>query len=136
MIAELASRYPVQRLCQLLGVARSSYYYRPVAGDDLSVLAQIEDVLLAFPRYGYRRVTAELARRGLVINHKRVWRVMREHDLLQHWRRSWRTTNSRHGLARYPNLLQGLAIVRPDQVWCADITYVRLQRGFVYLEDR
>jgi len=133
LIAELASRYPVQRLCQLLGVARSSYYYRPVANDDLSVLAQIEDVLLAFPRYGYRRVTAELARRGLAINHKCVRRVMREHDLLQHWRRSWRTTNSQHSFGRYPNLLQGLVVVRPDQVWCADITYVRLTRGFVYL---
>lgn len=133
MIAELAGRYPVQRLCQLLGVARSSYYYRPVVGDDLSVLAQIEDVLLAFPRYGYRRVTAELARRGLAINHKRVRRVMHEHDLLQHWRRSWRTTNSEHGYGRYPNLLRGLAVVRPDQVWCADITYVHLRRGFVYL---
>jgi len=133
LIAELAGRYPVQRLCQLLGVARSSYYYRPVVGDDLSVLAQIEDVLLAFPRYGYRRVTAELARRGLAINHKRVRRVMHEHDLLQHWRRSWRTTNSEHGYGRYPNLLRGLAVVRPDQVWCADITYVHLRRGFVYL---
>jgi len=133
LIAELAGRYPVQRLCQLLGVARSSYYYRPVVGDDLSVLAQIEDVLLAFPRYGYRRVTAELARRGLAINHKRVRRVMHEHDLLQHWRRSWRTTNSEHGYGSYPNLLRGLAVVRPDQVWCADITYVHLRRGFVYL---
>jgi transposase InsO family protein len=133
VIAELASRYPVQRLCQVLGVARSSYYYRPAPNDDLSLLAQIEDVLLAFPRYGYRRVTAELARRGLRINHKHVWRVMHEHDLLQHWRRSWPTTNSRHGFGRYPNLLQGLAVVRPDQVWCADITYVHLTRGFVYL---
>lgn len=133
MIAELAPRYPVQRLCQVLNVARSSYYYQPQHHDDLALLAQIEDVLLTFPRYGYRRVTAELQRRQVAVNHKRVQRVMREHDLLQHWQRQCRTTHSQHGFGRYPNLLRGLQVTRPDQIWCADITYVRLPHGFVYL---
>jgi putative transposase len=86
-----------------------------------------------FPRYGYRRVMAELAQRGLTISHKRVQRLMHEHDLLQHWQRSWRTANSQHGFRRYPSLLRSLAVVRPDEVWCVDITYVRLAQGFVYL---
>ncbi len=133
MIQELAARYPVQRLCQVLGVARSSYYYQPAPSDDLSVLVWIEEVLLEFPRYGYRRVTAELARRQHPLNHKRVQRIMQEHNLLQHWHRRIRTTDSQHGYGSHPNLLKGLVVERPDQVWCADITYVQLPHAFVYL---
>jgi transposase InsO family protein len=133
LIQELAGRYPVQQLCAALSLARSSYYYQPAATDDLRVLAEIEDVLLAFPRYGYRRITAELVRRGQVINHKRVQRLMQEHDLIQDWQQRLRTTDSRHSYGSFPNLLRGLAVVRPDQVWCADITYVRLAAGFAYL---
>jgi putative transposase len=133
LIQELAVRYPVQQLCKALGVARSSYYYRPAPSDDLSILAWIEAVLAEFPRYGYRRVTAELARRGHPLNHKRVQRIMQEHNLIQNWHRQIRTTDSRHGYGSYPNLLKNLSVDRPDQVWCSDITYVRLPHGFVYL---
>ncbi len=133
MIQELAVRYPVQRLCQALGVARSSYYYRPAPSDDLTVLTWIEEVLLEYPRYGYRRMTVELGRRGHPLNHKRVQRIMQEHNLIQNWHKRIRTTDSRHGYGSYPNLLKGLTVDRPDQVWCADITYIRLRHGFVYL---
>jgi transposase InsO family protein len=108
-------------------------YYRPLPNDDLTVLAWIEEVLLEFPTYGVPRVTAELRRRGHPLNHKRVQRLMHDNDLIQLLRRRVRTTNSRHGYGTYPNLLRGLTISRPDQAWCADITYIQLSHRFVYL---
>jgi transposase InsO family protein len=133
MIEALWKPYPVRMLCALLEVAPSSYYYTPLGRDDLSLLSQIEEVLVQFPTYGYRRVSVELGRRGAPVNLKRVWRVMAENDLLQQMVRGVRTTDSRHGYRRYPNLLQDCQVVRPDQVWCADITYIRLPKQYVYL---
>ena len=133
LIQELARQYPKQPLCQLLGVARSSLYYRPLPNDDLTVLAWIEEVLLEFPTYGVPRVTAELQRRQHPVNHKRVHRLMHENDLIQAARRRISTTDSRHGYGRYPDLLRGLTVNRPDQVWCADITYIRLAQRYIYL---
>lgn len=133
MISTLASDYPVRLLCQTLDVPASSYYYQPTGNDDLGVLACIEAILAEFPTYGYRRITAELHRRGYSINHKRVQRLLRDNDLFSTWRRRVRTTNSEHRFGRYPNLLKGCLVVRPDQVWCADITYIWLRRQVVYL---
>lgn len=125
----------MRTLCGLLAVSASSYYYEPMPGDDLSLLVLIEDVLLQFPRYGYRRVTEQLNRRPncAPVNHKRVLRVMQEHDLIQIVKQRVATTNSQHEYKRYPNLLKGLQITCPDQVWCSDITYIRLGDRFVYL---
>jgi putative transposase len=133
MIQTLAEEFPVRLLCDLWDLAPSSYYYQPVEGDDLSLLVVIEEVLLAFPTYGYRRVAAELGRRGHATNRKRVLRLMRRHDLMRIIRRRIQTTDSGHSFPRYPNLLKDCQVVRPDQAWCADITYVRLRRGYVYL---
>jgi len=133
VIQELSVTYPVRWLCQVLELSPSTYYYKPQSQDDLQVLSQIDEILLRFPRYGYRRVTAQLRREGHFINRKRVQRLMRENDLLAVMKRRVRTTNSRHGYDGYPNLIRGLPITRPDQVWCADITYIQLQQGFVYL---
>lgn len=133
MIQHLSTEYPVRLLCSLWGLPPSSYYYRPQPEEDLAVLVQMEDVLREFPTYGYRRMTVELARRGTVVNHKRVSRLMREHDLIQVARKRPHTTDSNHGWPRYPNLLKDCEVVRPDQVWCADITYVQLRQGYVYL---
>jgi transposase InsO family protein len=136
MIVRLRQDYPqcsVRRLCRLLAVAPSSYYYRKEAADDRELRDQIERVALEFPRYGYRRMTVELRRRGSIVNHKRVLRLMWEEHLLVQVRRFCRTTNSVHDYGRFPNLLRGLRIARLNQVWCADITYVRLRRDFVYL---
>ena len=95
---------------------------------------RIEAICLEFPRYGYRRVTAQLRRDRLVINHKRVLRLMRQSDLLCRVKRRWvNTTDSRHGFPRYPNLIKGMVISRLNQVWLADITYIRIRTGFVYL---
>ena len=136
MISALRRDYPqcsVRRLCRLLAVASSSYYYRRECADDQELRDLIERIALEFPRYGYRRMTAELRRRGQPLNHKRVLRLMREDNLLGQVRRFCRTTNSVHDYGRFPNLVRGLAIERLNQVWCADITYVRLRRDFVYL---
>ena len=97
------------------------------------LVGQIEDVIRRFPTYGYRRVTAQLQREGSAVNHKRVLRVMRENDLVRRKKRAPTTTQSRHGYGRFPNLLQGLTIDHPDQVWCADITYIHLNTQYVYL---
>jgi len=116
MIQELSPTYPVRLLCEVLDVSPSSYYYQAQGQDDLQVLSLIEGILLHFPRYGYRRVTAQLRREGHWVNHKRVWRVMRENDLLAVVKRHVKTTNSRHGYGRYPNLIRDVLITRPDQV--------------------
>jgi putative transposase len=141
MIASMQATEPalsIRHLCQLVGVGRSWYYGRPTpdtaAARDVALRAAIERLVLAFPGYGYRRVTHALRRDGWVVNHKRVLRVMRQEALLcQLARRFVVTTDSTHGQRRYPNRLAGLELVRPDQAWVADITYIRLPQAFVYL---
>lgn len=133
MIATLSGEAPVRQLCALVGCAPSSYYYRTHSAPDLELRSQIEAIAVEFPRYGYRRITAELGRRGYRVNHKRVLRLMREANLLAEVKRFCRTTESRHSLSRYPNLTKGLIPEGPDHIWCADITYIRLQKEFLYL---
>lgn len=134
MSRQLGERYPIQVVCRVLGYARSSYYYRGQARTEPELEAAMQEVAMAWPTYGYRRITAQLRRRGWRVNSKRVRRLMRRLGLQgKTRRRSPRTTNSRHGFPRYPNLVQGLSVVRPDQVWAADISYIRLPREYVYL---
>jgi putative transposase len=125
-------------LCAQLGVSRSWYYARakgPTPQErDAALRDAIERLVLAFPGYGYRRVTQALRRDGWAVNHKRVLRVMREESLLcQLKRRFVATTDSRHTYASYPHLLAGLVLDRLDQAWVADLTYIRLPTTFVYL---
>ena len=95
---------------------------------------QIQHIALRWPAYGYRRVHAELVRRGWKVNHKRILRLMRSDNLLCVRRRKFLfTTDSRHGLPIYPNLVEELVVTSIDQLWVADITYIRLQLEFVYL---
>jgi transposase InsO family protein len=121
-------------------LARSSFYYNPRGNDpeqmkaEADVRDKIEVICLEFPRYGYRRVTHQLKHEGCKINHKKVLRLMRESDLLCRVKLKWvKTTDSRHRFPRYPNLIKGMAISRLNQVWLADITYIRIKTGFVYL---
>jgi putative transposase len=128
----------IRQLCDLFRVGRTWYYTHPspeeTATRDVALRAAIEDIVLAFPGYGYRRVTKHLQREGWTVNHKRVVRVMRAESLLCHLKRHFVvTTDSTHGLVRYPNLITDRLVERPDQVWQADITYIRLPTGFVYL---
>jgi putative transposase len=89
--------------------------------------AEIEEVLTEWPFYGYRRVTRELRRRGIVANHKKVARIMREEALTPHRvRRFITTTDSKHGDPVYPNLAGDILPTGPDQLWVADLTYIRL----------
>jgi len=126
----------VRQACELLGISRSWYYAKPKRGttDEADVQDEIEKIVLAFPGYGYRRVTPELRRRGRLVNHKRVLRIMREGELLCRLRRRRkRTTDSTHGLAVYPNLLKDHKATGLNQIWVADITYIRLPTEFVFL---
>jgi putative transposase len=128
----------VNRLCQITGVSRAGYYRfrrrhesRPAS---MTLPNQLQHIALRWPAYGYRRVHAELVRQGWKVNHKRVLRLMRNDNLLCVRRRKFLfTTDSRHGLPIYPNLAEGLVVTSIDQLWVADITYIRLQREFVYL---
>ena len=132
---KLAAVYPIHLICQVLGYPRSSYYYQPSAGDDAEIETAIEEVAERWPKYGYRRITVQLRReKQLAVNNKRVRRLMRKKGLqAQIQRKKRRTTNSEHDFPRYPNLVQELDVVRPDQVWVADITYIHLLAEFVYL---
>lgn len=94
----------------------------------------IQKIAVQMPAYGYRRITAELRRRDWMVNHKRVLRLMREDNLLCLRRRAFvRTTDSDHKLPVYPNLAKGMKVTRLNQLWVADITYIRLMFEFVYL---
>jgi transposase InsO family protein len=119
----LATDYPVEWLCDLLGLPRSSYYHaRSGAGDEGSLRAAVGEVAGAWPTYGYRRVTAMLRRAGWAVNAKRVRRVMRDLGLAAAPpRRRVRTTDSGHPFPRFPNRVAGLTVDHPDHVWVAEI---------------
>ncbi len=123
-----------------MGLARSTYYYRcgqvSMEGrkEEADLRDRIEQIVVEFARYGYRRVTYQLRREGWEVNHKRVARVMREQSLQCQIKRRWvKTTDSDHGYRIYPNLLKGLEVRQRNQVWVADITYIRILTGFLYL---
>ena len=136
LVQALVTEYPTAVLCTTLALPRSTYYYQaqpPVA--DGTLAAQIQALAGQWPTYGYRRITVHLRRDYQQrVNSKRVRRLMAELEIQgKRPRRQRRTTNSEHPFPRYPNLVTKLEIVRPDQVWVADITYVRLRDEFVYL---
>jgi len=140
MITDARRAHPtvsVRRLCALHDVSRSWYAHqlgRDVLDRDQLLAEDIEAIVLQWSGYGYRRVTRELARKGRPANHKRVLRVMRERRLLCRPKRRYQnTTDSTHSETRFPNLLPHVIPSRPDQVWQADLTYVRVRLGFVYL---
>ena len=115
-------------------MATSSHYYQPVERDESALRAAISGLCAQWPTYGYRRITAELKRAGWPVNHKRVARLMAEMGLQAKVRRAGkRTTDSNHDGPRFANLVGELVVTHPDQVWVADITYIRLLRCFVYL---
>lgn len=121
-----------------MNLPRSTFYYRAMSAEtgptDAEIIALIEDIQDEFPRYGYRRVTHELHRRGLVMNHKKVARIMRLTGLgIKPRKRYVRTTDSRHDNPIHPNLYRNNIPLRLDQVWVADFTYIRVAQGFCYL---
>jgi putative transposase len=132
----LASYYPITLVCSVLDLPRSTHYYTPVVVEEADVRRVLEEVAADFPTYGSRRLVAQLRRAPyrLVVNRKRVRRLMGALGL-QHRakRRLCHTTNSQHTFARYPNLVAALTVSMPDEVWVSDITYIQLQREFIYL---
>ena len=135
---KLATLIPGQRLCALAAVSRAGLYrwrqQQPAAEADLDLRDEIQRIALEWPCYGWRRVTAELRRRGWTVNHKRVRRLMRQDNLLCLRRRKFVvTTDSDHDRPVYPNLAGEMAVTGLNQLWVADITYIRLETEFVYL---
>ena len=137
MSERLGAQYPLAVVCRVLDAPRSTAYAQRQAAlreADVALRTHIERIAGQWPTYGYRRVTAQLRREGTAVNGKRVRRLMGELGLAGHApKRRCRTTNSDHPYPRYPNLVSDLVVTQPDTVWVADITYVRLQREFVYL---
>jgi putative transposase len=125
---------PKTRRCELLGVARSSAYYRPepVSAEDLALMRLIDEIHLRWPFYGSRRLRDELQDRGHTVNRKRVQRLMRQMDLRALYPRR-RTSQPGEGHKIYPYLLRGLSIERANQVWATDICYIPMAKGFMYL---
>lgn len=129
----------IERMCELARVSRAGFYrslreQRPVE-EEMEVRSAIQQIALGHRRrYGYRRISAELRRRGMQVNHKRVLRMMREDNLLALKRRRFVvTTDSNHSLEVYLNLASRMTLTGIDQLWVADITYIRLKAEFVYL---
>jgi len=131
----------VSKACQVAGLPSSTFYYKPDKqhrkrrdDEDEQLRQQIEGIQEEFPGYGYRRVKRELKRRGRKVNEKRVRRVMKKFGLKPiTWRTFVRTTDSRHALPVYPNLIKNRQVCAVNQVWVADITYIRIRSSFVYL---
>jgi len=124
----------VVRQCKLLGISRPGLYYRPVevSEEDLALMKMIDRQYLVTPFYGARRLAAWLRKQGYRVNRKRVRRLMQVMGLKAIYRRP-RTSQPAPGHRTYPYLLGGMEITRPDQVWAADITYIPMARGFLYL---
>ena len=121
-------------ICGILDVNRSSFYYEPSESPSEAVLlAEIEKLAGAYPRYGYRRITQMLQRQGYTVGTRRVARLMRENHLSVSVKRACQTTQSLQGEKTWSNLIENVEVSREDQVWVADITYVRLKGRFIYL---
>ena len=118
-----------------MGITRSSFYVEPaIKSDEARIVAEIKTICDEFEAYGYRRVTAELRHRELLVNSKKVRRIMRENDLNPKRRRRYvATTDSNHGGPIFPNTANKFELHGPDQLWVADITFVTITTGFVYL---
>ena len=136
-----AAEWSPTQLGEAVGLSRSTIWRQlrapltnTVAQDELELRSQIQTIALERRSYGYRPITEELHRRGIIVNHKRVLRLLREDNLLCLRRQAFvHTTDSNHSLTVYPNLARGLVLSNINQLWVADITYIRLRREFVYL---
>src|ERR1700710_2368801 len=134
MIEPEPPRLSVVRQCELVSISRSGFYYRP-AGEtplNLTLMRLIDEQFLETPWYGSRQMARHLRREGYTVGRKRVRRLMARMGLEPIYQRP-RTTIPHPGHRIYPYLLRELVIERPNQVWCADITYIPMRRGFLYL---
>lgn len=138
-MTQLQGQGSVAQLCAAAGVSRASYYRdwasRSPGAEETELRDLVQRLCLAHRFYGYRRITEEVKREGWPVNRKRIARIMREDNLLALRKPAFRpaTTDSRHGFVRWPNLARRLILTAINQLWVADITYVRLEEAFVYL---
>ena len=117
-------------------ISRLTYYYSSKKGkfSEADLADRINDIALKYPYYGYQRTVASLKRAGIVVNHKKVYRIMKDKNILCRIRKSYHiTTNSAHSLTKYPNLIKNIVASHIDQIWHDDITYIRISASFVYL---
>ena len=139
MLSSLQGKLSVERMCTLAQVSRGGFYRwlkrKEPAAEETSVRSAIQEIAVQHRRcYGYRRITAQLRQRGMVVNRKRVLRMMQEDNLLAiRTRKFVPTTDSRHSFEVYLNLAKRMELTAPNQLWVADLTYVRVQQEFVYL---
>lgn len=137
MISE--NKFAINRICKVVGVNRSNYYdwkNNPEFIDNNKYLRkEIQGIALEFPFYGYRRITHELRRRKILVNSKKVRKIMKEDNLICRRKKAFRpaTTQSDHNYNIYPNLVKNIEVTGLNQVWVADITYIRLLNDFIYL---
>src|SRR5881227_782566 len=136
MVERMNPALPISQQCRLLALPRSSVYRKPVevSAEDLAIMALIDRRYLARPYYGSRRMAAWLATQGHRVNRKRVQRLMRLLGLAAIYQRP-NTSKPAAAHKIYPYLLRGLAIERVNQVWCSDVTYIPMAKGFLYLVD-
>jgi len=133
-LIERCEKLSIRRQCELLAVGRASYYYEacPETPENLGLMRRLDELHLGHPVYGSRRLTAILRREGAAVNRKRVSRLLQVMGVEAIYPKG-STSQPGEGHRIYPYLLRGLEITGPDQVWCADITYVPMQQGFMYL---
>lgn len=134
MVEKPHKYYSISRQCTLLKIARSTVYYKPkpVSEHDLKLMRRIDEIYLKWPFYGSRRMVAELRSEGHIINRKHVRRLMRLMGIEAIYQKP-NTSRAHPAHKKYPYLLKNMNIVRANQVWCADITYIPMKHGFVYL---
>ena len=127
-------RLSIARQCELLSIARSSFYRSPCGESEmnLTLMRLIDEQFLETPWYGSRQMARHLRRQGWSVGRKRIRRLMNKMGLVPIFQKPRTSTPSPEHKV-HPYLLRGLAIVRPDQVWCADVTYIQMRRGFLYL---
>lgn len=134
MIQQMKVEYPLRQLCATLDCPISTAYYAPRNRDESDLVVAIEQVLLRFPFYGYRKVHQQLLRQRIEVGEHVVRRLLREMGVTRSVGKvRVQTTDSNHAHPRYPNHIKGLKLRQPNQVWVADITYIRLGRRFIYL---
>jgi transposase InsO family protein len=132
MIQQLKTDYPLRQLCATLECPTSTAYYVARSKDESDLVGAIEQVLLRFPFYGYRKVHKELLRRDVSVGEHVVQRLLHEMGVTRSVGKvRVQTTDSKHPHPRYPNRIKGLKLKQPNQVWVADITYIRLERRFI-----
>lgn len=122
----------------MLELSPTSYYYKNQRANkktkDFIITEHVKRIIYKFARYGYRRVTHQLRRENYIVNHKKVLRLMRENNLLcKPFKKFKKTTNSKHPYKRFPNLVKNRVVTSINRIWVADITYIALRKGFVYL---